>query len=119
MNDAALWDLINTGRERMDIAQRRLWELIAIDPEQWTHRSSAGDDQRIWVVALIGRSVISCNEFEYGFDRSSFVRYGEIEQLGWGQDKLEMVVQDVLNELEFGHRTAPLVSGPKPGTYPG
>ncbi|WP_245268738.1 hypothetical protein [Mesorhizobium loti] len=59
MNEAALWDLINTGRERMNFAQRRLWDLIGIDPEQWIHRTSAGDDHRIWVVALIGRTVIS------------------------------------------------------------
>ncbi|WP_136622438.1 MULTISPECIES: hypothetical protein [Mesorhizobium] len=118
MNEAALWDLINAGRERMNIAQRRLWDVIGIDPEQWTHRSSAGDDQRIWVVALVGRSVISYNEFEYGFDRSHFVRYGEIAELGWGQADLEVAIQHVLNEMERGHRTAPTVSEPRPGTYP-
>jgi hypothetical protein len=119
MKETALWDLINVRRERMSFAQRRLWDTISIDPEQWNHRNSAGEDLHIWVVALIGRTVISYNDLEHGFDRSNFVRYGEITQLGWGQSDLEIAVQDVLNELEFGRRTAPNVSGPKPGTYPG
>ncbi|MGX7872690.1 hypothetical protein ACVDG5_007465 [Mesorhizobium sp. ORM6] len=119
MNEAELWDLINASRERMDTGQRKLWDLIEIDPEQWIHRTSAGDDHGIWVLALIGRTVISYNDLEHGFDRSNFVRYGEIAQLGWGQSDLEIAVQDVLNELEFGRRTAPIVSEPKPGTYPG
>jgi len=107
MNEAALWELINAGRERMNFAQRRLWDVIGIDPEQWTHRSPAGEDRRIWVVALIGRSVISYNEFEYGFDCSRFARYGEIAELGWGQVDLEGAVQHVLNEVELGHQTRP------------
>lgn len=119
MDEAAVWHLINEGRDGMSFAQRRLWDTISIDPEQWSHRTSAGNDLRIWVVALIGRTVISYNHLEYGFDRSSFVRYGEIAQLGWGQSELEVAVQDVLNELEFGRRTAPIVSEPKPGEYPG
>lgn len=119
MKETALWDLINERRERMSFAQRRLWDTISIDPEQWIHRTSAGADLHIWVVALIGRTVISYNDLEHGFDRSNFARYGEITQLGWGQSDLEIAVQEVLNELEFGRRTAPSVSEPKPGTYPG
>ena len=119
MNEAALWDLINAGRERMTVAQRRLWDVICIDPEQWTHRSPLRDDQRIWVIALIGRSVISYNDIEGGFDRSNFIRYGEVAELGWGQADLEVTVQEILNELELGHPTAPRVSPPLPGEYPG
>ncbi|ETA72920.1 MULTISPECIES: hypothetical protein [Mesorhizobium] len=119
MSEATLWDLINAGQDRMSFAQRRLWDMISIDPEQWIHRTPAGEDHRIWVVALIGRTLISYNDFEHGFDRSNFVQYGEIAQIGGGQSDLEIAVQDALNELEFGRRTAPVVSAPKPGTYPG
>lgn len=31
MDEAALWDLINAGRERMNLAQRRLWDVFGID----------------------------------------------------------------------------------------
>jgi hypothetical protein len=119
MNEATLSDLINTGRDRMTIAQRKLWDVISFDPEQWTHRSPSGNDRRIWIVALIGRSVISYNDVEAGFDRSNFIHYGEVAELGWGQADLEGAVQDILNELELGHPTAPRVSPPLPGEYPG
>ena len=118
MDEADLLELINSSREWMSFAQRRLWDVISIDPELWLHRSSAGDDQRVWVVALIGRSVISYNHLEVGFDRSSFVRYGEIARLGWDQTDLGVAVQHILNELESGQRTAPIVSEPKSGKYP-
>lgn len=119
MDEEALWGLINDSRERMNIAQRRLWDVICINPEPWVCASSAGGHYPVWVVALIGRSVISYNDAEAGFDRSTFARYGEIAQLGWGQDDLEISVQHVLNELESGHRTAPVISDPKAGAYPG
>lgn len=119
MDEAAVWDLINESRERMDFAQRRLWNAIMIDPEVWVHRSPGRDDHHVWVVAVVGRSVISYNEIEHGFARSRFVRYGEIAELGWGQDDLEVAVQDVLNELELGRPTALRVSRPRPGEYPG
>ncbi|TRC90061.1 hypothetical protein FJV80_06385 [Mesorhizobium sp. WSM4310] len=117
LNEVALWELINESRYRMSLAQRRLWDLIRIDPEQWIHRSPTGNVS-IWVVALIGRGVISYNDAENGFDRSSFVQYGEIVELGWGQDELEGAVQHVLNELELGYRTAPGISRPQPGEFP-
>jgi hypothetical protein len=49
MSEAALWRRIDEGRERMSFAQRRLWDTISIDQEQWIHRTSAGDDRRIWL----------------------------------------------------------------------
>ncbi|MER8734627.1 hypothetical protein NKH28_33530 [Mesorhizobium sp. M1227] len=113
-----IWELINAGRDRMSFGQRRLWNLIKIDPEEWLHHSPAGSDHRVWVVALIGRSVISYNAIEAGFDRSKFVRYGEITELGWGQADLEVAVQHVISELEQGHRTAPVASAPRPGEFP-
>ncbi|MER8556918.1 hypothetical protein NKH69_33095 [Mesorhizobium sp. M0976] len=117
MNEATIWELINTGRDRMSFGQRRLWDLIKIDPEEWLHHSPAGSDHRIWVVALIGRSVISYNDIEGGFGRSNFIRYGEITELGWGQADLEVAVQYVMSELEQGHRTAPVASAPRPGEF--
>jgi len=118
LDEEALWGLINDGRERMNVTQRRLWDVISIDPEPWVCASSTGKHHTVWVVALIGRSVISYNDAEAGFDRSTFLRYGEVLKLGWGQDDLEVSVQHVLNELESGHRSAAVVSEPNPGSYP-
>ncbi|RWL93732.1 MAG: hypothetical protein EOR68_23405 [Mesorhizobium sp.] len=118
MDEAAILKLMNEGRDQMTFKQKRVWDAISIDPEPWLYRNSEGHDNHVWVVAVIGRSVISYNEWDSGFDRSQFVRYGEIAQFGWGDGSLGAVVQDVLNELELGHRTAPTVSGPNPGTFP-
>ena len=119
MDEAAILDLINEGRDSMTPKQKKIWDVVSIHPESWFYRSPSGRDNQVWVVALIGRSVISYNDADRGFDRSKFVRYGEVAQLGWGNEVLEVAVQDVLNELEFGRRTAPIVSEPKPGTFPG
>lgn len=118
MEEAALWELINDGRDRMGFAQKRLWDAITINPERWTHTSANGAEHSFWVVALIGQSVVSYNDFEHGFDRSTFIRFGELTELGWGQAGLDVVVQDILNEIEFGHPTAPRVSSAQPGECP-
>ncbi|TIP69702.1 MAG: hypothetical protein E5X53_31150 [Mesorhizobium sp.] len=112
MDEAALWQLMNAARDRMNFAQKKLWDAIRINPEKWTHHSLDDRENGIWVVALIGRSVVSYNDFEHGFDRSSFIKYGEISELGWGQADLDVTVQHILNELEIGHPTAPRVSSP-------
>ena len=118
MDEATVLQMINEGRDLMAVKQRKAWDAISIPPEPWHYRSDDGRDNHVWIVALIGQSVISYNEWDGGFDRSHFVRYGEIAQFGWGDGSLAVVVQDVLNELEFGHRTAPNVSRPNPGTFP-
>ena len=117
MDEATILQRINEGRDLMAVKQRRAWDAISIHPEPWLYRLEDGRDNHVWVVALIGQSVISYNEWDGGFDRSHFARYGEIAQFGWGDGSLGVVVQGVLNELEFGHRTAPTVSGPTPGTF--
>jgi len=118
MDEAALWELMNASRDRMNFAQKRLWDLIRISPEKWTHHSPEDREQGVWVVALIGRSVVSYNDLEHGFDRSGFIRYGEIAELGWGQADLEVVVQHTLNDLENGYETVPRVSSPQSGEFP-
>ncbi|MFD1983404.1 hypothetical protein ACFSOZ_12070 [Mesorhizobium newzealandense] len=118
MDEAALWDSINAGRDRMNFAQKRLWDAIRINPERWTHISANEAEHSFWVVALIGQNVVSYNDFEHGFDRSTFIRFGEIAELGWGQADLDATVQDILNELEFGHPTTSRVSAPQPGEFP-
>lgn len=118
MDEAAILKLTIQGRDHMTFKQKRIWDAITIHPEAWLYRHPNGHDSHVWVVALIGRSVISYNEWDGGFDRSQFFRYGEIAQFGWGNDDLDVAVQHVLNELELGHRTAPIVSGPKPGIPP-
>ncbi len=113
MHESALLDLMNASRDRMSFSQKRLWDIIKIGPEKWTHLSFEGHD--FWVVALFGRSIVSYNDFENGFDRSEFIQYGEIAELGWGQAALDEVVQHILNEMEVGYRTAPRASPPHPG----
>ena len=118
MDEAALWELMNAGRDRMNFTQKRFWDLIRISPEKWAHHSLEGSEQGVWVVAMVGRSVVSYNDFEHGFDRSGFTRYGEIAEFGWGQADLEVAVQHILNDLEIGYSTTPRASSPQPGEFP-
>lgn len=118
MDEARLWKLMNDARERMSLPQKRLWEMLQVDPVRWTCEPHGGINGGFWVVGLIGRNVIWFNDLEDGFQRSSYVRHGEIGEYGSMQFGLEEVVQHIQNELEAGHRTYPHSSGPIAGEFP-
>lgn len=118
MDEAKLWDLINDSRERMSPSQKRLWERVQVAPAKWACEPHSGINGGFWVVGLIGQSVVWFNDIEDGFQRSSYVRYGEIEEYGSMQFGLEEVVQHIQNELEVGHRTHPRSSGLLAGEFP-
>lgn len=119
MDEAALWDLLNSSRESMTFAQRRFWDVIRIQPEKWKQRGYGMSNGGFWAVAIIGPTVVWYNHLEYGFNRSRFARWGEIIEFGSNQFALEEAIQHVLNELEVGYATAPISSPPVPGKCPG
>jgi hypothetical protein len=119
MDEAALWDLMNAACDRMTVPQARLWDVIRISPEKWTQRPHGVTSGGFWAVALLGSSVVWYNDLENGFNRSRFVRYGEILEFGCNQDNLEVALQWILNELRDGYVSAPRASPPMPGEFPG
>ena len=118
MDEAKIWDLINAALDRMTPPQFRLWQVIRIAPEKWTQHPYGISGGGFWVVALIGRAVIWYNDGEAGFNRSSFTRYGEINEFRCSQDDLEVALQWVLNELQDGYDSAPAISRPIAGEFP-
>lgn len=102
MDEAALWDLMNAAWDRMTFRQKHLWETIRIDPQKWEQHPYGIGNGGFWVVALIGRTVLWYNDLEYGFQRSSYVRHGEINEFGSNQFELEVALQYVLNEIDTG-----------------
>jgi hypothetical protein len=119
MGEAEIWELINAALDRMTPRQYRLWQLIRISPEKWTQRPYGVSGRGFWAVALIGPKVIWYNDSEHGFNRSSFTRYGEINEFFCNQDGLEMALQWVLNELSDGYDSSPRASPPISGGFPG
>jgi hypothetical protein len=111
MDDPGAWhpisveelrDLINGGLERMNAAQRRLWDLIKITPEKWRQFPHGAESEGFWAVALIGETVLWYNDIEEGFNRSSYREVGTIDEYFCDQDELEWAVQALLRRIETG-----------------
>ena len=100
--EKALSARVKQGVARMNRAQVRLWQAICVTPEKWQQHPYGEPGGGFWVVALIGRTVISYNDLEEGFNRSRYVSYGMIEDYWRNDDELELTVQYLMDALERG-----------------
>lgn len=113
ISEAAIWDSINESYERMSLEQRRVWEVIKVEPQKWAQTPYGNEGGGFWVVAIIGNSVIWFNDIEDGFNRSSFKKLGEIEQYFCNQDELEWQVQNIINQIRDGYDSAGYSNAPQ------
>ncbi len=83
----------------MTPTQRRLWDVIRIDPVKWIQHPYGDGGGGFWVVAILGRTVVWYNDLEDGFNSSEYQTYGAISQYYCNDDKLECAVQNLLYRL--------------------
>ena len=93
---------IAQGAARMKPEERRLWNLIRIDPEKWQQKPFGTVGGGFWVVGIIGRTVVWYNDIEEGFNRSIYSSYGEIEDYWRNSDELDVTIQYLRVGLERG-----------------
>ena len=102
ISEAEIWDMINAAWERMSLPQRRLWEVIRIDPVKWQQHPYGTKSGGFWVVGIYGQKAIWFNDIEDGFNRSGWSSPGQLDEYWCNQDKLEWTVQNVMNEIAEG-----------------
>lgn len=113
-SEAEIWDLINNAWEEMTFPQRRLWEVIKIDPTKWQQTPYGTQGGGFWVVAIYGSTVIWFNDIEDGFNRSAWSMPGVIDDYWCNQDELQWTIQHVLNEWQNGHFSGGRCGPPQP-----
>lgn len=114
LSETKLWDLINEAEARMSPPQQRLWEKIRVAPAKWALDPWGNLGGGFWVVALIGNVAIWYNDIEEGFNRSTYSRFGQMDEYWCNQDALEWTVQQVLNEILEGVPSGGYCSPPRP-----
>lgn len=112
--EEALHDMLNSAWQRMSLPQRRLWEVIRIEPQKWVLHPHGDLGGGFWVVALAGQTVVWFNDIEDGFNRSHYTVHGTIGDYWCNQDLLESTVQHILNAIESGSVTGPFVGPLQP-----
>ena len=111
ITEAELWNQINRGWKEMTLEQRRLWEMIRIDPVKWAQEPYGTGGGGFWVVAIYGSRVIWFNDIEWGFNRSRWATIGVLSEYWCNQDELQWTVQYALNELKDGYASGGFVGG--------
>ena len=86
----------------MSQSQRRLGELVKIDPVQWQHVAPGVKRGAFWVVAISGSKVVWFHPIEDGFNRSQWSVPGVIGEYWFHQDDLQCTVEFILDELRDG-----------------
>ena len=105
--------MVNSAWERMSLPQRRLWEVVRIDPVKWQQHPYGTMGGGFWVVGIYGQKVIWLNDIEDGFNRSRWSQPGVIDEYWCNQDQLEWTVQHVINEIADGHASGGYSSPPQ------
>jgi hypothetical protein len=114
--ESEIWDMINNSYERMNPDQKKCWESIKVMPEKWQQEPYGNEGNGFWIVALIGNTVIWFNDIEDGFNRSSYTKFGTIDEYWCNQDQLEWTVQHVLDQIHDGYDSAGYCGVPQPIT---
>ena len=107
MTEEAIKALIIKSRDEMNVEQKRLWDVIQIEPEKWQRGPWSDATNGFWAVATIGKTVIWYNEIEEGFNQSSFKTFGEIGEYWCNQDELRHVTQQIMYEIHGTDPTTP------------
>jgi hypothetical protein len=114
ISEAEVWDLTIKAWEEMSLPQRRLWEVIKIEPIKWQQAPYGTQGGGFWVVAIYGSTVVWFNDIEHGFNRSTWSNPGVIDEYWCNQDELQWTVQHVLNEWQDGSPSGGRCGPPQP-----
>jgi hypothetical protein len=114
ITESEIWDMLNASWERMTLPQRRLWDVIKIYPIKWTQNPWGNEGGGFWIVAIYGNHVIWYNDIEDGFNRSTYSKFGTINEYRCNQDELEWTLQHVLNEIKNGIQSGGHLGPPEP-----
>ncbi len=101
-SEAEIWDMINKSYGRMTAQQKRLWEVIKVDPVKWQQHPNGDEGKGFWVVAILGKTVVWFNDIEEGFNFSVYTEFGRINEYWCNQDELEHAIQKIIYEINGG-----------------
>ena len=107
ISEGEIWDMINRAWDKMSLPQRRVWELIKIDPAKWQEDSYGAMGGGFWVVAIYGSTVIWYNDIEHGFNHSSWTTPGKIDEYWCNQSPLHEVIGESLGGTQPAGRCGP------------
>ncbi|MBN1009126.1 hypothetical protein [Amphritea pacifica] len=105
---------IEDALDRMSLEQRKIWDVIKIEPKKWHQEPWGNEGGGFWVVALIGDRVIWYNDIEDGFNQSTYTEYGRINEYWCCQDELEWAVDNIINLLRDGYESQIRLGAPQP-----
>jgi len=114
ITEAEIWGTMNESYDSMTLEQRRVWEVIRINPQKWSQEPYGNQGGGFWVVAIIGNTVIWFNDIEDGFNCSTYSNLGKINEYFCNQDRLEWQIQNVINEMREGFDSAGYCGAPEP-----
>lgn len=113
MSEQEILELINRGRDLLTIAERRLWDLVRVDPEKWRCPPWGDATDGFWVVGIIGTRFVWYNEIEGGFNCATYKTHGVIYDYQCDQGGLEDPVRSLKAILDGISTSIPYCGPPQ------
>jgi hypothetical protein len=96
-----LQKLIELGISKMSIDEIDLWNKFLIKPTKWKEVFNGEEGNGFWVVAIFDNKVIWYNDIEEGFNISTYIKYGEIDEYCAEQDELQWTIKKIINATKL------------------
>jgi hypothetical protein len=90
---------IREGECHLDKKQRRVWDVVRIEPVKWQQHPWGDDGDGFWVVGIYGQHVLWYNDIEEGFEVTTYSQFGKIDEYGADQFELRHVISRLQVEL--------------------
>lgn len=79
------------------------WNFIKVPPDKWHEHSMGNEGGGFWVVGIAGNKAIYYNDIEDGFNLSTFVQFGTLDEYNCSQIELHELIISLYECIRKGH----------------
>ena len=88
--------IIEISEFEMSPRAKSVWQKIKLpDLQKWKQSPLGNEGGGFWVVAVYGSSCLYYNDIEDGFNESTFIQWGEIDEYFSNQSELHHFLESV------------------------
>jgi len=97
-----LQEKINESEKALSDEPLIFWQLIRVNPIKWSEKEYGVEGDGFWVVGILGTKVVWYNDIEEGFNFSSYITYGQIDDYSANQYELNELIIQILDLMKLG-----------------
>jgi len=95
-------EMIDVGCQKLKPEERKFWEQVKVNPQQWQLSPWGDQGGGFWVVAIYSNKVLWFNDIEEGWNVSTYQEQGVIQEYWCDQAAFEHTLMDLCLDQTSG-----------------